>query len=108
MTERIYILAGTLLMAGVTYLIRMIPVTFFRRKITGKFMKSFLYYVPYVCLSAMTFPAILLAPGNIVGGVLALVCALVAAWKGRSLLTVALCACAAVFLVEIISLVAPF
>ena len=97
-----YVLAGILVMAVVTYLIRMIPVTFFRKEITGKFMKSFLYYVPYACLAAMTFPAILLAPGNLVAGILALAAALVAAWKRCSLVTVALCACAAVFAAEIL------
>ena len=63
MTGNRYIYACILLMALVTYLIRMIPVTFFRREITGRFMKSFLHYVPYACLSAMTFPAILTASG---------------------------------------------
>ena len=89
-----------LVMAVVTYLIRMIPVTFFRKEITGRFMKSFLHYVPYACLAAMTFPAILTAPGHLASGVAALVAALVAACKERSLLTVALCACAAAFLAE--------
>ena len=97
---RVYICI--LVMAVVTYLIRMIPVTFFRREITGRFMKSLLYYMPFACLAAMTFPAILTASGNIAGGVLALVAALVAAWKGRPLLTVALCACFAVFVAEVI------
>ena len=97
-----YVLTCILVMALVTYLIRMIPVTFFRKEITGRFMKSFLYYVPYACLAAMTFPAILTASGNLAGGVLALVAALVAAWRGRSLVTVSLCACAAVFVAEII------
>lgn len=96
------VLTGILVMAVVTYLIRMIPVTFFRREVKGKFMKSFLYYVPYACLASMTFPAILLAPGNIAFGVLAFLAALLAAWKGKSLVTVALCACAAVFVAEII------
>ena len=91
-------------MALVTYLIRMIPVTFFRREITGRFMKSFLYYVPYACLAAMTFPAILLAPGNLTAGFLALAAALVSAWKRCSLVTVALCACGAVFVAELVQM----
>ena len=98
------VVTGILVMALVTYLIRMIPVTFFRREITGRFMKSFLYYVPYACLAAMTFPAILTAPGNPVAGGAALAAALLAAWKRCSLVTVALCACAAVFAAEAVAL----
>ena len=77
-----------LVMAGVTYLIR-------------PYVKSFLYYVPYACLAAMTFPAILTATaGGILSGVVGLVVALIVAYKEKSLLTVALFACAAVFIAE--------
>ena len=75
-----------LVMAGVTYLIRMLPLVLFKREITSPFVKSFLYYVPYACLAAMTFPAIIVA--------------LIVAYREKSLLTVALFACAAVFIVE--------
>ena len=92
--------AYILVMAGVTYLIRMIPVTFFKREITGRFMKSFLYYVPYACLAAMTFPAILTATGSIVCGVCAFLAALIAAYFERSLLTVAACACVCAYIAE--------
>ena len=59
-----------LVMAGVTYLIRMLPLVLFKKEITSPFVKSFLYYVPYACLAAMTFPAILTATaGGILSGV---------------------------------------
>ena len=82
-----------LVMAGVTYLIRMLPLVLFKREITSLFVKSFLYYVPYACLAAMTFPAIL-------SGAAGLIVALIVAYREKSLLTVALFACAAVFIVE--------
>lgn len=90
-----------LVMAGVTYLIRMLPLVLFKKEITSPFVKSFLYYVPYACLAAMTFPAILTATSaGIVSGIAALIVALIAAYREKSLLTVAVCACAAVFIVE--------
>ena len=88
-------------MAGVTYLIRMLPLVLFKKEIKSPFVKSFLYYVPYACLAAMTFPAILTATSaGIVSGIAALIVALIAAYREKSLLTVAVCACAAVFIVE--------
>lgn len=88
-------------MAGVTYLIRMLPLVLFKKEITSPFVKSFLYYVPYACLAAMTFPAILTATSaGIVSGIAALIVALITAYREKSLLTVAVCACAAVFIVE--------
>ena len=89
-----------LVMAGVTYLIRMIPLALVKREITSPFVKSFLYYVPYACLAAMTFPAILTATSSIISGVAALVVAIFVAYKEKSLLTVAIWACVAVFIVE--------
>lgn len=90
-----------LVMAGVTYLIRMLPLVLFKKEITSPFFKSFLYYVPYACLAAMTFPAILTAPASgMVAGAAGLLAALAAAFREKSLLTVALCACGAVFIVE--------
>ena len=86
-----------LVMAGVTYLIRMLPLALVKKEITSPFVKSFLYYVPYACLAAMTFPAILTATA---GGLAGLMVALIAAYKEKSLLTVALFACAAVFVAE--------
>ena len=90
-----------LVMAGVTYLIRMLPLVLFKKEITSPFVKSFLYYVPYACLAAMTFPAILSATaGGILSGAVGLIAALIAAYREKNLLTVALFACATVFIVE--------
>ena len=89
-----------LVMAGVTYLIRMLPITFVRKEITSPFVRSFLFYVPYSCLAAMTFPAILSSTGNLVSAITGFAVAVAAALKEKSLLTVALLACAAVFITE--------
>ncbi|MGN1369602.1 MAG: AzlD domain-containing protein [Aristaeellaceae bacterium] len=83
-------------MAGVTYLIRMLPLTVFRREIKSVFIKSFLHYVPYAVLAAMTFPGILFSTGDIRTALAGLAIAVVMAWKGCSLLTVAIGACVAV------------
>ncbi len=92
----IYILA----MAVTTYLIRMLPLTVFRKPIRSRFVKSFLHYVPYACLTAMTFPAILYDTTYIVSGIAALAVAIMLAYRGKSLLTVSLASCAAVFVCE--------
>lgn len=89
-----------LVMAGVTYLIRMLPLALVRKEITSPYVKSFLYYVPYACLAAMTFPAILFSTASVISAVVGFAVALAAAYKEKSLLTVALCACAAVFMAE--------
>ena len=98
MSHNVYVYI--LVMAGVTYLIRMLPLVLFRREITSPFVKSFLFYVPYACLAAMTFPAILSSTASVVSAAVGFAVALVAAYKEKSLVTVALCACAAVFVVE--------
>ena len=85
-----------LVMAGVTYLIRLLPLVLSKKEITNIHVKSFLYYVPYACLAAMTFPAILHSTASIYSAL----AGLIAAYKGKSLLTVALLACAAVFISE--------
>ena len=85
-----------LVMAGVTYLIRMLPLTVFRKEIKSTFVKSFLRYVPYAVLGAMTFPDVLYSTGSLWTALAGLVVAVVMAWRGRSLLTVAIGACAAV------------
>ena len=87
-------------MAATTYLIRMLPLTVFRKPIKSKFIKSFLYYVPYACLTAMTFPAILYDTTYICSGIAALFIAVVLAYRGKSLLTVSLASCATVFICE--------
>ena len=92
----IYILA----MAVTTYLIRMLPLTVFRKPIKSRFVRSFLHYVPYSCLTAMTFPAILYDTTYMLSGIAALLIAILLAFRGKSLLTVSLASCAAVFLTE--------
>ena len=90
------------LMALTTYLIRMLPLTIFRKPIRSRFVRFFLHYVPYACLTAMTFPAILESTASLAGGIAALAVAVILAYFGGSLLTVALASSAAVFLVEIL------
>lgn len=89
-----------LVMAVVTYLIRMLPLAIWRREITSPFIKSFLFYVPYACLAAMTFPAILTATDNVISGAVGFAVALYMSYKEKSLVKVALYACAAVFVAE--------
>ncbi|MGN0972940.1 MAG: AzlD domain-containing protein [Aristaeellaceae bacterium] len=82
-----------IVMAGVTYLIRMLPLTVFRREIHSVFVKSFLHYVPYAVLGAMTFPDVLYSTGSLWTALAGLIVAVIMAWRGRSLLTVAIGAC---------------
>ncbi len=87
-------------MAVVTYLIRVIPLTVFHRKIENQYVRSFLYYVPYTCLTAMTFPAILYTTGNLWSALAGVAAAAVLAFQNKSLVTVAAAACLAVFVAE--------
>ncbi len=89
-------------MAGSTYLIRAIPFAAVRRKIENKFVRSFLYYIPYTVLSAMTFPAALYATGNIIAASSGLLVAILFAIKGKGLTVVAVAATVTVLLVEIV------
>ena len=91
-----------LVMAGVTYLIRMLPLTLVRGKIESTFVKSFIFYVPYAVLSAMTIPAIFYSTSSLASAIAGLLVAIVLAFIGKSLLTVAISACASVFIVELI------
>ncbi len=90
-----------LVMAAVTYLIRMLPLTLIQKEIKNTYIKSFLYYVPYVTLSVMTFPAILSATDSPVSGAAALIAAVILAYRGKSLFQVSLSACGMVFLLEL-------
>ncbi len=92
------------IMAIVTYLIRVLPLTLVRREIKNVYVRSFLYYVPYVTLSVMTFPAILNATGSQWSGLAALVVGMLLAWKGASLFKVAVACCAVVYVLELIML----
>ena len=87
-------------MALTTYLIRVIPMTLFRRPLKSRFLRSFLHYVPYACLTAMTFPAILESTASRYSGAAALVLAVFLAYRGKSLLTVSLAASGIVILME--------
>ena len=87
-------------MAIVTYLIRVLPLTLIKQEIKKPFIRSFLYYVPYVTLSVMTFPAIVYATASPVSGAAALIAALILAYKGKSLFQVSIAACAVVFVLE--------
>ena len=90
-----------LVMFGVVYLIRVLPLTIFRKKIENRFIRSFLYYVPYVTLAVMTFPAIVDATQSPLAGIAALVIGVVLAWIGAGLFPVAVICCAVVFVLEL-------
>ena len=87
-------------MALTTYLIRVLPLTIFRRPIRSRFLRSFLHYVPYACLSAMIFPAILTSTESVLGGAAALAVAVILAYRGKSLIVVALSSSAAALAVQ--------
>lgn len=87
--------------ALVTYLIRVLPLTLIRREIKNPFLRSFLYYVPYVTLAVMTFPAILDATQSPLAGALALAAGVALAWCGASLFQVSVACCAVVFFIEL-------
>ncbi|MBQ8427668.1 MAG: AzlD domain-containing protein [Clostridia bacterium] len=102
MNETLYMVLLVIVMAGVTYLIRMVPFVFFRKKIKSRFINSLLYYIPYAVLSAMTFPAIFFSTGNVLTACIGTAVALIAAISKRSLVTVAICAVLAVLLFSFI------
>ena len=104
MPDMTYILIGVAIMAAVTYIIRLLPMVIFRKKITSRFIKSFLFYVPYAVLSAMTFPAIFSATGSTLSAAAGTVTALLLAFFGRSLIEVALGASAAVLIFSLVVL----
>ena len=87
---------------AVIYLIRVLPLTLIRKPIRSRFVRSFLYYVPYVTLAVMTFPAIVEATASPIAGIAALAVGIVAALLGGSLLTVAGACCVVVFLLELV------
>ena len=89
-------------MAITTYLIRVLPLTLFRKPIQSRFVRSFLHYVPYACLTAMTFPAILSSTASVISGAAALIVAVVLALRDKSLVVRALGSGIAVFVTEIL------
>lgn len=100
MSNNVYIYIAV--MAIVTFLIRVLPLTLIRKKITNVTLRSFLYYVPYVTLSVMTFPAIIEATNSIWSGIAALISGILLAYFGVSLFGVAVCSCAVVFVLELL------
>lgn len=87
-------------MAAVTYIIRVLPLTIFRKQVKNRFIKSFLYYVPYATLAAMTFPTIIYATQSPISGIAALAVGFFAAWKGFDIFRVAFSCCSTVLLTE--------
>lgn len=100
MRNNIYIYIA--IMAIVTYLIRTLPLTLVRREIRNVYIRSFLYYVPYVTLSVMTFPSMMDATNSQWSGLAALIAGIVLAWRGASLFKVAVACCAVVYVLELI------
>ena len=98
MTHNPYIYIAV--MAGVSFILRVTPLTLIRKPITNTFLRSFLYYVPYVTLAVMTFPAIVQATQSPLAGALALVLGIALAFNGASLFTVAASCCAVVLIAE--------
>lgn len=92
------------IMAAVTFLIRVLPLTLIRKKITNVTLRSFLYYMPYVTLAVMTFPAIIEATNSVWSGLAALIVGVLLAYFGVSLFGVAVCSCVIVFIIELIIL----
>lgn len=84
----------------VTYLIRVLPLTLIRKEIKNQTIRSFLFYVPYVTLSVMTFPAMIEATGTLISGIAAMAVGVLLAWRGKSLFQVAVIACVVVFVLE--------
>ena len=102
MTIRSEFFIYILVMAGVTYLIRMLPLVLFKSKIKNRFVLSFLHYIPYAVLSVMTVPAVFYATGNVITATIGFVAAFIMAYIGKSLVTVAAVSCAVVLMAELI------
>lgn len=97
-----YIFAAIAAMAITTYFIRVLPMAIFRKKIENRWVKSFLYYVPYVVLGAMTFPAVFTSTGSVIGATLGAAVAIVLAYFNNGLLTVAIGAAVTAFIIQFI------
>ena len=93
-----------LVMAGVTYLVRMLPFVFMKKRIENRFVLSFLYYIPYTVLAVMTVPGIFLSTGSRPSAAIGFAVALLLSWKKRGLLTVAIGASCAALLTELLRL----
>lgn len=93
-----------LVMAGVTYLVRLLPMLFIRRKITNRFVRSFLYYIPYTVLAVMTIPAVFYSTSSLVSAAVGVAVAVTLAFFDRGLVTVAGFGALSVFAVELVML----
>ena len=102
MNDFLVFLGYLAIMAGVTYLIRMLPLVFFRKKIKNRFLRSFLYYIPYTVLTVMTFPAVFYSTGYLASAIIGTAVALILALLRRSLIIVAAGASLAVLIAELI------
>ena len=102
MTVRPEFFLYLLVMAGVTYLIRMLPLVIFKGKIKNRFVLSFLHYMPYAVLTVMTIPTMFFATGSIISGIVGFIVALVASLFNRSLTLVALLSCVSAYLTQLI------
>lgn len=99
-----YIWLGIAVMAGITYLIRCLPMVLFRKKIKSKWVQSFLYYVPYTVLSAMTVPAVFTSTGSVLGAATGTIVAVILSYFRKSLLTVAISASLVAFVFQYLGL----
>ena len=104
MSKPLYFVIALLITAGITYLIRLLPFLFVRKRIKNRFLKSFLYYVPHVVLSVLAFPAIITATGNIISGIVAASVCIVMAYMRKGLLSCMLGRVAAALITEAILL----
>ena len=95
-----YLWSGIVVMAIITYIIRCTPMILFRKRIKSKFIQSFLYYVPYSVLTAMTIPAVFTSTGSVIGAVSGCVIAVILSYYKKSLLTVAIAASFVAFIVQ--------
>lgn len=102
MTVRPEFFVYLLVMAGVTYLIRMLPLVLVKKKITNRYFLSFLYYIPYAVLAVMTVPAMFYTSDSIIAASIGFLVAVVLAYFGKSLITVAAFSCLAVFVCDLL------
>ncbi len=96
------LLAAMVIMSAVTYVIRFLPLTFFRKKITNPYIKSFLNFVPFAVLGAMTIPDVFSSTGGILSAGVGVAVAFILAYKGKGLLTVSLISCTVVYISNLI------
>ena len=99
MEHNIYVYIAV--MSAVTVAIRILPLTLIRKQVSNRFIRSFLYYVPYVTLSVMTFPAIFQATQSPIVGIIAFIIGIIAAWFNAGLFKVSIICCSVVFILEL-------